>query len=298
MAIIIDGKAIANEIKEEVKQEVEKLEQKYGKKPALAVILVGNNPASEVYVRNKKKNSEEVGINSWQILLDEHTTQQELLTLIGQLNNDNNVNGILVQLPLPSHINENEIINAIDPVKDVDGFHPVNTGKLVIGEDCFIPCTPYGCQELIVRTMPDIKGKHIVIVGRSNIVGKPLANLMVQKNNRANCIVTVCHTATKDIGYYTRQADILVVAVGKANMITKDMVKKGAVVIDVGINRINDPENPGKTKLVGDVKFDEVSEVAHAITPVPGGVGPMTIAMLLKNTVKAFKLQNNIAINE
>ena len=295
MAIIIDGKAIASEIKEELKKEIINLQQQYGKKPALAVILVGNNPASEVYVRMKKKTSEEVGINSMQILLDENTSQQELLTLINQLNRDNNVNGILVQLPLPSHLNENEIINAIDPVKDVDGFHPVNMGKLVIGQqDCFVSCTPYGCQELIVRTMPDIKGKHVVIVGRSNIVGKPLASLMIQKNNRANCIVTVCHTATKDIGYYTKQADILVVAVGKANMITKDMVKDGAVVIDVGINRIDDPENPGKTKLVGDVKFDEVSEVAYAITPVPGGVGPMTIAMLLKNTVKAFKLQNSI----
>lgn len=295
MAIIIDGKAIANEIKEEIKTEVLKLENQYGKKPTLAVILVGKNPASEVYVRMKKKTSEEVGIKSLQILLDENTTQQELLTLINQLNNDNNVNGILVQLPLPSHINENEVINTIDPKKDVDGFHPVNMGKLVIGEqDCFIPCTPYGCQELIIRTVPEIKGKHVVVVGRSNIVGKPLANLMMQKNSRANCIVTVCHTATNDIGFYTKQADILVVAVGKANMITKDMVKKGAIVIDVGINRIEDPNNPGNTKLVGDVKFDEVSDVAHAITPVPGGVGPMTIAMLLKNTVKAFKLQNNI----
>lgn len=295
MAIIIDGKAIANEIKEEIKTEVLKLENQYGKKPTLAVILVGKNPASEVYVRMKKRTSEEVGINSLQILLDENTTQLELLTLINQLNNDNNVNGILVQLPLPSHINENEVINTIDPKKDVDGFHPVNMGKLVIGEqDCFIPCTPYGCQELIIRTVPDIKGKHVVVVGRSNIVGKPLANLMMQKNSRANCIVTVCHTATNDIGNYTKQADILVVAVGRANMITKDMVKKGAVVIDVGINRIDDPDNPGKTKLVGDVKFDEVSDVAYAITPVPGGVGPMTIAMLLKNTVKALKLQNNI----
>ncbi|MGQ9843358.1 MAG: bifunctional methylenetetrahydrofolate dehydrogenase/methenyltetrahydrofolate cyclohydrolase FolD [Spirochaetota bacterium] len=295
MAIIIDGKAIANEIKEELKQEIIKLQQHYGKKPALAVILVGNDPASEVYVRMKKKASEEVGINSMQILLDENTSQKELITLIDQLNSDNNVNGILVQLPLPSHVNEDEIINTIDPIKDVDGFHPVNMGKLVIGQqDSYIPCTPYGCQELIVRTIPDIIGKHVVIVGRSNIVGKPLANLMIQKNKRANCIVTVCHTATRDIGYYTKQADILVVAVGKPHIITKDMVKNGAVVIDVGINRIDDPENPGKTKLVGDVKFDEVSEVAYAITPVPGGVGPMTIAMLLKNTVKAFKLQNSI----
>lgn len=295
MAKIIDGKAIANEIKQEIKKDVAKLEQEYGKKPTLAVILVGNDGASEVYVRMKKKTSEELGINSLQITLDENTTQSELLKLIHELNNDTNVNGILVQLPLPSHIDENIIINAIDPIKDVDGFHPINLGKLVIGSDeSFVSCTPYGCQELIVRNVPDLKGKHLVIVGRSNIVGKPLANIMLQKNERANCIVTICHTATSDIGYYTRQADILVVAVGKANMITKNMVKPGAVVIDVGINRIDDPHNQGKTKLVGDVKFDEVCEIASAITPVPGGVGPMTIVMLMKNTVKAFRLQNKI----
>jgi len=295
MAKIIDGKAIANEIKQEIKKDVAKLEQEYGKKPTLAVILVGNDGASEVYVRMKKKTSEELGINSLQITLDENTTQSELLKLIHELNSDTNVNGILVQLPLPSHIDENIIINAIDPIKDVDGFHPINLGKLVIGSDeSFVACTPYGCQELIVRNVPDLKGKHLVIVGRSNIVGKPLANIMLQKNERANCIVTICHTATSDIGYYTRQADILVVAVGKANMITKNMVKPGAVVIDVGINRIDDPHNQGKTKLVGDVKFDEVCEIASAITPVPGGVGPMTIVMLMKNTVKAFRLQNKV----
>ena len=295
MAKIIDGKAIANEIKQEIKKDVAKLEQEYGKKPTLAVILVGNDGASEVYVRMKKKTSEELGINSLQITLDENTTQSELLKLIHELNSDTDVNGILVQLPLPSHIDENIIINAIDPIKDVDGFHPINLGKLVIGSDeSFVSCTPYGCQELIVRNVPDLKGKHLVIVGRSNIVGKPLANIMLQKNERANCIVTICHTATSDIGYYTRQADILVVAVGKANMITKNMVKPGAVVIDVGINRIDDPHNQGKTKLVGDVKFDEVCEIASAITPVPGGVGPMTIVMLMKNTVKAFRLQNKV----
>ncbi|HQQ50738.1 MAG TPA: bifunctional methylenetetrahydrofolate dehydrogenase/methenyltetrahydrofolate cyclohydrolase FolD [Spirochaetota bacterium] len=295
MTKIIDGKAIANEIKQEIKKDVAKLEQEYGKKPTLAVILVGNDGASEVYVRMKKKTSEELGINSLQITLDESTTQSELLKLIHELNSDTNVNGILVQLPLPSHIDENIIINAIDPIKDVDGFHPINLGKLVIGsDDSFVSCTPHGCQELIVRNVPDLKGKHLVIVGRSNIVGKPLANIMLQKNERANCIVTICHTATSDIGYYTRQADILVVAVGKANMITKNMVKPGAVVIDVGINRIDDLHNSGKIKLVGDVKFDEVSEIASAITPVPGGVGPMTIVMLMKNTVKAFRLQNKV----
>lgn len=295
MAIIIDGKAVAQEIKDELKKEIIEIDKKFGKKPGLAVILAGNNPASEVYVKMKKKSSEEIGINSLHIHMEANATQQELLSLIKQLNNDDNVHGILVQLPLPSHIIEYDIINAIDPMKDVDGFHPVNMGKLVIGElDCFVPCTPCGCQELIIRTLGNIKGKHVVVVGRSNIVGKPLANLMMQKNNRANCTVTVCHTASSDIGYYTKQADILVAAVGKPHIITKEMIKPDAVIIDVGINRIDDPDNPGRTRLVGDVKYDEVLEKAYAITPVPGGVGPMTIAMLLRNTVKAFNMQHKI----
>ncbi|MCX7679426.1 MAG: bifunctional methylenetetrahydrofolate dehydrogenase/methenyltetrahydrofolate cyclohydrolase FolD [Spirochaetes bacterium] len=295
MAIIIDGKSIAEELRAEIRKEVNELKSKTGKLPGLAVILVGENPASQVYVRMKGKACEEVGIVSFQHTLHHDTSQDDLVSLIRTLNAAPEVNGILVQLPLPSHINENAVINAIDPLKDVDGFHPVNVGKMVIGdEDCFYPCTPLGCQELINRYVNDLKGKHLVMVGRSNIVGKPLANMMVQKNKRANCIVTICHTAAADIGYFTRQADILVVAAGKPNTIRGNMVKEGAVVIDVGVNRIENPTDSAKSKLVGDVNFDEVSKVAAAITPVPGGVGPLTITMLLANTLKAFKYHNKI----
>ncbi len=295
MAVIIDGKAVAAELRDDIKKEVSILKEKTGKVPGLAVVLVGENPASQVYVNMKGKGCEEVGIASFQHRLHADTSEEALLSLIHKLNNAPDVNGILVQLPLPSHINESAIINAINSAKDVDGFHPVNVGKMVIGdEDCFYPCTPYGCQVLINRHVNDLKGKHLVVVGRSNIVGKPLANMMVQKNKMANCVVTVCHTAAPDIGYYTRQADILVVAAGRPDTVRGSMVKEGAVVIDVGVNRIPDPANPSKTKLVGDVNFDEVSKVASAITPVPGGVGPLTITMLLANTLKAFKLQNGI----
>lgn len=295
MAVIIDGKAVAAELRDDIRKEVSALKEKTGKVPGLAVVLVGENPASQVYVRMKGKGCEEVGIASYQHLLHAETSQVALLSLINKLNAAPDVNGILVQLPLPSHINESAIINAIDPRKDVDGFHPVNVGKVVIGdEDCFYPCTPYGCQVLINRHVKDLKGKHLVIVGRSNIVGKPLANMMVQKNRMANCVVTVCHTAAPDIAYYTRQADVLVVAAGRPDTVRGHMVKEGAVVIDVGVNRIADSANPLKTKLVGDVNFDEVSKVASAITPVPGGVGPLTITMLLANTLKAFKLQNGV----
>ncbi len=217
------------------------------------------------------------------------------MLLVEKLNNDPDVNGILVQLPLPAGYDEKAVINAINPEKDVDGFHPVNIGKMVIGDqDCFLSCTPYGCQELIRRTVPDLKGKHLVIVGRSNIVGKPLANMMVQKNEAANCVVTVCHSAADGLSQYTKQADILVAAAGRPSLITKEMVKPGAVVIDVGTNRVDNPENPDKPKLVGDIDFDGVSEVASAVTPVPGGVGPMTITMLLKNTVRAFRMHNKL----
>ncbi len=295
MAQIIDGKKVAAEIREELKGEIKELADKNGLQPGLAVVLVGNDPASAVYVRMKKKACEELGINSFEYVLPEETTQEELLALVEKLNNDNDVNGLLVQLPLPSQIDENLVINSINPEKDVDGFHPVNVGKMLVGDDdCFYPCTPYGCQELIVRSVDNLKGKHVVIVGRSNIVGKPLSSMMVQKNERANCIVTVCHTAAKDIGYYTKQADILVVAAGRPGTVTADMVKDGVVVIDVGTNRIPNPENPEKTKLIGDVDFEEVSKKASAITPVPGGVGPMTITMLMKNTVRACRLQNKI----
>ncbi|HPB82448.1 MAG TPA: bifunctional methylenetetrahydrofolate dehydrogenase/methenyltetrahydrofolate cyclohydrolase FolD [Spirochaetota bacterium] len=295
MAEIIDGKKIAAELREEIRKEVAALKEKTHIAPGLAVVLVGEDPASQVYVRMKGKGCEEAGIASFQHILDPMTTENELLALIDTLNNTKDVNGILVQLPLPRHINEERVLNAIDPGKDVDGFHPVNVGKMVVGdENCFYPCTPYGCQILISRYVKDLKGKHLVIVGRSNIVGKPLANMMVQKNDRANCVVTVCHTAAPDIGYFTKQGDILVVAAGRQNVVTADMVKPGAVVIDVGVNRIPHPDDPSKTKLVGDVDFEGVSKVASAITPVPGGVGPMTITMLLQNTLKAFKIQNSL----
>jgi len=293
MAEIIDGKKISDEIRTGIKLRVEELKKKYNSVPGLAVVLVGDDQASAVYVRMKGKGCEDVGIKSFQHILPGNTTKSELLSLIDKLNSDNNVNGILVQLPLPEHIHENDIINAIIPEKDIDGFHPVNTGKMVADQDCFYPCTPLGIQELIYRYVKDLKGKHLVVVGRSNIVGKPVANMMLQKNERANCVVTVCHTAAPDISIYTRQADILVVAAGRAKTVTGDMVKNGVVVIDVGVNRIPHPDDSSKTKIVGDVDFDSVALKASAITPVPGGVGPMTIAMLLSNTVKAFEQQNS-----
>lgn len=292
MAEIIDGKKISAEIREELKAKVAEMQSKYGNVPGLAVVLVGDDPASAVYVRMKGKGCEEIGIRSFQYILPETTTEDELIALIDELNKDNKVSGILVQLPLPKHISEKAIINAIDPIKDVDGFHPINVGKVVADEDdCFYPCTPLGCQILINRYVKNLKGKHLVVVGRSSIVGKPVANMMMQKNDRANCIVTVCHTAAPDISLYTRQADILVVAAGRANTVTGNMVKDGVVVIDVGVNRIADPSDPSKTIIVGDVDFKSVEPKAAAITPVPGGVGPMTIAMLLSNTVRAFELQ-------
>jgi methylenetetrahydrofolate dehydrogenase (NADP+)/methenyltetrahydrofolate cyclohydrolase len=295
MADIIDGKKISQEIQEELKLEISQLTKNLSAKPGLAVILVGEDPASLIYVSNKVKTCNEIGINSFKYELSKTISESELIHLIDELNNDDKVNGILVQLPLPKHINEETVIKKINPLKDVDGFHPENVGKILIGsEDCFYPCTPYGCQELIYRTVKDIKGKHLVIVGRSNIVGKPLASMMIQKKDRANCIVTVCHTAAKDISIYTKQADILVVAAGRKDIVTGDMVKPGVVVIDVGMNRLPHPDDPNKTKLYGDVNYDSVFPIASAITPVPGGVGPMTISMLMRNTLKAFKIHNNI----
>ncbi len=295
MADIIDGRSVAGEVRGGLKLEIGKIDQeKYGV-PGLTVVLVGDDPASAVYVRMKERGCEEIGIKSFKHTMPADTKESELLELVEKLNNDSEVNGILVQLPLPTHMDEKKVINSIDPEKDVDCFHPVNVGKIVVGdEDGFLPCTPLGCQELIVRNVKDLKGKHLVVVGRSNIVGKPVVNMMLQKSSRANCTVTACHTGTKDMAHHTKQADILVVAAGRPNTITADMVKKGAVVIDVGTNRIDHPDDPDKKKLVGDVDFEGVSKVASAITPVPGGVGPMTITMLLQNTFKAFKLQNNI----
>lgn len=278
-AVILDGKKVAQEIKEQVKSRVNEL-VKRGITPGLAVILVGDNPASQVYVRNKEKTCRKLGIFSLRYDLPEDTPEEELLKLIEELNTNQKVHGILVQLPLPAHIDEREILYSISPNKDVDGFHPYNLGRLLVGDPLFLPCTPWGVQELLLRYGIDFEGKNVVIVGRSNIVGKPLAMMLVQKAKGANATVSICHTRTKNLREYTLFADVLVAACGVPRMIKGDMVKEGAVVVDVGINRVNG-------SLVGDVDFEEVSKVASYITPVPGGVGPMTIAMLMANTVKA-----------
>ena len=279
MAKILDGKMVSTRIKDQLKKEVEALKEK-GINPGLAVVLVGNDPASRVYVNNKKKACEEIGVYSEEYTMPEETTQEQLLELVETLNNSDKVHGILVQLPLPKHLDEKAVINAINPKKDVDAFHPVNVGKIMIGDFDFVPCTPAGVMELIYESGIEVAGKECVVIGRSNIVGKPQAMLLLHKNGT----VTVCHSKTKDLKEVTRRADILVAAVGRAKFVTADMVKEGAVVIDVGMNR---DENG---KLCGDVDFEAVKEVAGAITPVPGGVGPMTIAMLMKNTVKAAEL--------
>ncbi len=275
---IIDGKKISEELRKAISQAVE-TEYKEKRAPGLAVIIVGDNPASRIYVNNKKKACEICGFNSYEYALDEKTEEGELLSLIEKLNNDDKVDGILCQLPLPSHIDENKVIDAISPEKDVDGFSPVNTGNLLSGKPCFAPCTPAGVVEMLKYEGIEISGKHCVIVGRSNIVGKPAALLML----RENATVTVCHSRTKNLRELVSQGDIVIAAIGKPNFITADMIKDGAVVVDVGINRL---ENG---KITGDVKFDEVSEKASYITPVPGGVGPMTITMLMKNTLEARK---------
>ncbi|MBQ2896905.1 MAG: bifunctional methylenetetrahydrofolate dehydrogenase/methenyltetrahydrofolate cyclohydrolase FolD [Clostridia bacterium] len=279
-AQIIDGKKVSARIKEELKTEVEKLKQE-GKSVGLAVMIVGNNSASRVYVDNKKKACAEIGIYSEEYALPEETTQEEILKIIDELNKKEDINGILVQLPLPKHIDEKAVINAIDPKKDVDAFHPVNVGKIMIGDFDFVPCTPAGVMELIKESGIDVQGKECVVIGRSNIVGKPQAMLLLH----SNATVTICHSKTRDLKEVTKRADILVAAVGIAKFVKADMVKEGAVVIDVGMDR---DENG---KLCGDVDFEEVKNVAAAITPVPGGVGPMTIAMLMKNTVKSASIK-------
>lgn len=283
MAVLIDGNSLAAQIREEVQAEVAHLRDSSGIVPGLNLLLVGDDPASAVYVRNKGKDCEKVGITSTILRLPDTATEQEVLDIVCTWNDDASVHGILVQLPLPKHINEHRVINAISPLKDVDGFHPENAGKVMIGLDGFIPCTPHGVLEMLRRYNIETSGKHAVVVGRSNIVGKPLSILLAQKRNPGNATVTICHTGTPNIAEYTRTADILISAVGSHGVITKDHVKPGAVVIDVGINRITLPD--GTTKLVGDVLFDEVEPIAQAITPVPGGVGPMTRAMLLRNTL-------------
>lgn len=288
--ILIDGKKAAAEIRAELKAEIDKLKTTGNKVPGLVVILVGNNPASEIYVRNKAKACEEIGMISRVELRNSDISEKELFNLVNKYNHDENFHGILVQLPLPKHIDEDKIIEAISPKKDVDGFHPISIGKLVIGKDTFKSCTPAGIQELLIYYKIETKGKHVVVLGRSNIVGKPIANILLQKKEFANSIVTVCHSAAKDVSVYTKQADILIAAMGSPEFVKAEMVKDGVVVIDVGINRVEDNTKPKGYRLTGDVAFDEVSKKASYITPVPGGVGPMTIAMLLKNTFKAYKM--------
>ena len=283
-AQIIDGKSIAQSIREEIKIKAEALKTK-GITPCLAVILVGSNPASVSYVTGKQKALAEVGMNDRSVRLPESTTEQELISLIQELNADKSVHGILVQLPLPQHIDEEKIILAIDPAKDVDGFHPVNVGNLVIGKKSFLPCTPHGIIVLLKRMNIETDGKSAVVIGRSNIVGKPAALLLARKD--LNATVTICHSGTKNIADITRRADILIAAAGRANIVTADMVKAGAAVIDVGVNRIPDASKKSGFRLAGDVDFENVKEKAAFITPVPGGVGPMTIAMLMANTLEA-----------
>lgn len=280
---LIDGKLLAQKTREKLKKEVEDLKA-INIVPKLAVILVGNDPASKVYVRNKSKACQEVGIEYEEILLDENTTMDKLLSIIKKLNDRKDINGILLQSPIPKGLNIQEAFNLIDYRKDVDGFNPINIGKLLTGQDCFISCTPFGIMKMFEEYNINLTGKNAVVIGRSNIVGKPMAQCLLNKNTT----VTICHSKTKNIGKITKNADIIVSAVGKINMVTKEMVKPGAVVIDVGMNRNEEG------KLVGDVDFENVSKVSSYITPVPGGVGPMTIAMLLNNVVKATKLQNNI----
>ena len=286
-ARLIDGVALARLIRGEVAADVAVLREE-GITPGLTVVLVGEDAASAVYVGAKEKASREAGMSGETIRLPATTTQQQLLALVDQLNADESVHGILVQMPLTSHIDPDTVIRRLDPRKDVDGFHPVNAGKLLIGEsDGFAPCTPSGVQRMLTHYEVETRGAEVVVVGRSNIVGKPMAALMMQSGSGADSTVTVCHSRTRDLAGHTRRADILIVAAGRARMITADMVKPGAVVIDVGMNRIPDASTKSGTRLVGDVDFDSVREVASLITPVPGGVGPMTIAMLLRNTVRA-----------
>jgi len=288
-AHIINGTEIARTILKEVREEVARIKLKTGRVPGLAVVLVGDDPASEVYVRAKEKACAEAGIASFPRRLPASVSEKEVLALVAALNADPKVHGILIQIPLPPSIDEGRVTEAVDPDKDVDGFHPRNLGKLLMGEETFVPCTPAGIQELIIREGIEVEGKHVVIVGRSNIVGKPLAAILMQKAAGANATVTLCHTGTKDLSSHTLRADILVAAAGRARMITANLVKDGAVVIDVGVNEVGRTAE-GKRILVGDVDFEGVQEKASAITPVPGGVGPMTIAMLLQNTLKAFKI--------
>jgi len=283
-AELIDGREISRQIREELKKRISALEEQ-GVTPGLGVVLVGENPASRVYVGMKEKTCGELGIYSDSYRLSAETGQAELLELVGKLNSDSRIHGILVQLPLPGQIDEAEVITAISPQKDVDGFHPLNLGRLVIGLEGFRPCTPAGIQELLIRSGVELRGKHVVVVGRSNIVGKPVANMLMQKAEGADATVTVAHSRTADLPDMVRSADVLIAAIGRAEMIRGDWIKPGAVVIDVGTNRVDDPTRERGYRLAGDVHFESACEVAGKITPVPGGVGPMTITMLMSNTV-------------
>ena len=292
-AKIISGTEIAAQIREELKGRVSKLKEK-GVTPSLAVVLVGEDPASVSYVTAKAKGSEEIGMYEETIRLPADTSEEDVIKTVDKLNKAPKFHGILVQLPLPKHVSTDNVINYISPEKDVDAFHPVNVGKLLRGEPCPLPCTPHGVQEMLVRGGFDPAGKHVVICGRSNIVGKPLAGILMQKKKGANATVTICHTGTKDMAYFSKQADIVVAAMGVPKAITADMVRDGAVVIDVGVNRVEDKTREKGFRLVGDADFDAIKEKAAAITPVPGGVGPMTVTMLLMNTVEAAEASAGI----
>ena len=288
-ARILDGKELAADMRAEMKLEVARLKQEHDLVPCLAVVLVGDNPASVSYVKGKQKACKEVGLDSRELKFDADLSEAELLRVVVELNGDDQIDGILVQLSLPEGIDEDRILNAIDPDKDVDGLHPVNLGRLMRGEEGFLPCTPRGVQEILVRSGIEVEGRHVVVVGRSTLVGRPVANILTQKSAGANATVTICHTGTRDLESFTRQADILIVAAGRPRMITAEMVKEGATVIDVGVEQVADPSRKRGYRLVGDVDFDGVREKAGAITPVPGGVGPMTITLLLSNTILAAK---------
>src|SRR5210317_1659575 len=294
-AKIIDGKQVAADMRAELKVEVTRLKEQ-GVVPGLAVVLVGEDPASKSYVTAKERACEEMGIYSDDNRLDADTSQEDLMALVEKLNNDPKINGILVQLPLPKGLNEAQVLLAIDPDKDVDGFHPVNVGKMVVGEEAFLPCTPHGVIQLLLRNNVQIEGAEVVVLGRSNIVGKPVANMLIQKSPMGNATVTVCHTRTKNTAEHVKRADIIIAATGWPNTVTADMVKEGAVVIDVGVNRVEDATKKRGYRLAGDVDFEAVKEKASLITPVPGGVGPMTITMLLYNTVESAKRAAGIEV--
>jgi methylenetetrahydrofolate dehydrogenase (NADP+)/methenyltetrahydrofolate cyclohydrolase len=288
-AQVIDGNKIAAQIRGELEKEIKALKDKQGVTPGLAVVLVGENPASQQYVKNKNKAAHEIGIYSEQHNLPKETPEAELLALVAKLNADPKIHGILVQLPLPKHIDEKKVLLLIDPEKDVDGFHPMNLGRMMVGDPAYLPCTPHGVVKMLAYSGVKPSGKHVVVVGRSNIVGKPVANMLVQKAEGADATVTICHSRTKDLPSVTRLADILIAAIGQPEFVTAEMVKPGAVVIDVGVNRVDDPSSPKGFRWVGDVRYEEVAAKASAISPVPGGVGPMTITMLLYNTVESAR---------